>query len=65
MIGITGSTGALGGLVTQALAADPGAGGCASSCATRARARVGAEVAVCEYADEEAAVAALRGSRRC
>jgi uncharacterized protein YbjT (DUF2867 family) len=62
MIGITGSTGALGGLVTQALAADPGAGALRLVVRDASRApQVDAEVAVCEYADEEAAVAALTG----
>jgi uncharacterized protein YbjT (DUF2867 family) len=61
MIAVTGSTGALGGLVTRALAADP-AGPLRLVVRDPARApSVGAEVAVCEYADEEAAVAALRG----
>ena len=61
MIAVTGSTGALGGLVTRALAADP-AGPLRLVVRDPGRApRVGAEVAVCEYADEEAAVAALRG----
>jgi NAD(P)H dehydrogenase (quinone) len=62
MLGITGSTGALGGLVTQALAADPGAGALRLVVRDASRApRIDAAVAVCEYADEAASVAALTG----
>jgi NAD(P)H dehydrogenase (quinone) len=62
MIGITGSTGALGGLVTAALAGDGGGDGLRLVVRDPARApQVGADVAVCEYADEEAGVAALTG----
>lgn len=63
MLGITGSTGALGGLVTEALAADrPEGEQLRLLVRDPSRApRAGAEVAVCEYADEEAAVAALTG----
>ena len=62
MLGITGSTGALGGLVTQALAADPGGDRLRLVVRDPARApQVGAEVRACEYGDEDAAVAALDG----
>jgi NAD(P)H dehydrogenase (quinone) len=62
MLGITGSTGALGGLVTQALAADPSAGALRLVVRDASRApRIDAAVAVCEYADEAASVAALTG----
>ena len=62
MIGVTGSTGALGGLVTHALAEDPGGAGVRLVVRDPSRApQVGAEVRACEYADEDAAVAALEG----
>ena len=62
MIAVTGSTGALGGLVARSLAGSDFRLDLRLLVRDPARAPdIDCDVRVCEYADEEAAVAALRG----